>query len=61
MDSFDDAFDKGLEVVVGVLGRAKSCSARTAARFFAEDRYINCLYSVWHCSLVNASPLNRID
>jgi len=41
MDTFEEDLDRGLDIVDGVLGRAKSCSAKTAARFFAEERYMN--------------------
>jgi hypothetical protein len=41
MDTFEEDLDKGLDIVDGVRGRAKSCSAKTAARFFAEERYMN--------------------
>jgi hypothetical protein len=41
VDPLDEDLDKGLEIVDGVRGREKSCSAKMAARFFAEERYMN--------------------
>jgi hypothetical protein len=41
MDTFEEDLDRGLDIVDGVRGKEKSCSARMAARFFAEERYMN--------------------